>query len=469
MSARGILVAALLTYLAILVGVGIWTARRQKSSFQDYVTGGGSIPAWMLALSFMANFISSNSFVGHASKSYDVGLIWMVVAACMVACCFLSWFWFAPRFADFARTHGTTTLPEFFEQRFSSRALGTIVHWVVVFSTMFYLLAVMRGIAVVVQEGLSVSYLSALLIVYSVTIAYCVLGGLWADVSTDVLQAVVLTLGAIALMAAMLVATPQPGLPAAPALKPIGFGLVLATGLNGGMKLLTDPKQVMVFYAFRDAAAARRYRWVGPILLLVVYSCLFPLGWLARGIVPRPAELESLMPSLVFDHGLLGPLGALFLVSLLAASMSSLDSALLVVASCMEKHVVSPLTKTPASMLRARVLLFVTATIVLALSIRPLGSIIALTSFAGALIAAFLPAVVVGLAGREVPARAAIASVVLGVAGAVVGKTLPMAFPALESPWFQDVFVGLALATLALLPTARTRPRSLPSSSPGAS
>ena len=86
---RGATISALILYLAILIGVGIWTRHRAKG-FEDYVTGGGTIPAWMLALSFMANFISSNSFVGHASKSYQTGLIWCVVALVMVICCGIS-------------------------------------------------------------------------------------------------------------------------------------------------------------------------------------------------------------------------------------------------------------------------------------------------------------------------------------------------------------------------------------------
>ena len=468
MSTRALVIAAFAGYLGLLVVVGLTAARRMRS-FRDYVTGGGAIPAWALALSFMANFISSNSFVGHSSKSYEVGPIWFVVGATMVACCALSWNWFAPRFAEFARERGTTTLPEFFHQRFASAAVGQLAHWMVVAATLVYLLAVMRGIALVVENGLEVSYVQALLIVYGVTLAYAFLGGLWADVSTDVVQSVVLVAGAIALFFGVLLAEPVESFTAAPPVKTIPLGLVLAVAAGGGVKLLADPKQVMVFYAFRDAASVRRLRWLGPAILLTVYTCLFPLGWMARKIVPHPGQLEELIPKLVFEHQLLGGwFGAVFLVSLLAASMSSLDSALLVVASCVEKHVVSPLTKTEASAWRARGLLVTVATGVLLLSLRPLGGIIELTTFSGALVgSALLPAIVVGLRSRDaIPSAVIAASIVAGSVACVAGKFLPQALDT-GSPWLRDIFVGLTASTLVLT-AYRLRTRRVPTPDPTA-
>lgn len=441
---------ALVVYLTVLLTVGFWAQKRTRG-FRDFVTGGGRIPAWMLALSFLANFVSSNSFVGHSSRSYEVGLVWCLVGAMMVACCALSWFWFAPRFAAFAREHDAVTLPDFFEKRFASAGVAQLVHWIVVVATMFYLLAVLRGTGLVFAAGLGVSYPVALFVLYVVTVVYCIAGGMWADVSTDVVQAFVLVGGAIALFVALALAVPDPAaLAATPPLKHVPLGAVIAVGIGGGVKLLADPKQVMVFYAFKDEAAARRFRWIGPILLAVVYACLFPIGYMARGVFVPPAEIENLVPSIVLDRQLLGPVFAVvFFVALLAASMSSLDSAYLMTASLLEKHVVSKIARGEPSANRTRVLLLVVATITLALSIRPLGTIIKLTTFSGALLgAALLPAIVAGFSKRRLGAAAATASIVAGCVGLTAG-TLGKRM-GIESPWFQDVFVGLGASTLVM-------------------
>ena len=414
---RIVTAAVLAVYLLALIVAGVLVTRRMKG-FGEYVTGGGRIPAWMLALSFMANFVSSNSFVGHAAKSYEVGLGWCVVGAFLVAACVLSFHVFAPRFAAFAQEHRAETLPDFFEKRFGSRPLAVLVQWVVVGTTLLYVLAVMRGTALVVTSGLGISYEVALVVLYGVTIVYCLLGGLWADVWTDVIQAVILLFGAIGLFVGVLVTAPDAAGVAPPALRP------------------------------------------APVGLLVVLGCLFPLGYFARELLPSVGQVEELVPRLVFERRVLGAaFGPVFLVALFAASMSSLDSSLLVMASCLEKHVAAPLMRSEPSTKRARVLLFAVATLVLALSWRPLGGIVELSTLAGALLgASLLPAICAGLGARRVPARTAALSVVLGLAGAIAGKLAPAAL-GVRSPWLQDIFVGLLAATLPLLPSLLRRPR----------
>jgi solute:Na+ symporter, SSS family len=457
-SSRLVTAGALALYLVILIVAGVVTSRRTKS-FRDYVTGGGAIPAWMLALSFMANFISSNSFIGHAAQSYQSGLVWCGVAVVIVVACAVSWHVFAPRFAAFGKENHAATLPDFFEKRFGSRPLAVLVQWLVVITTLLYVLAILRGTALVVASGLGLSYAASLVVIYSVTLVYCLLGGFWADVSTDVVQAFILFAGAIALFLAVLLApalAPVPdGAPITPPpLRPAPIGLVLATGLAGGVKLLADPKQVMVFYAFRDEVSARRFRWLGPLILLIIYGCLFPIGYLARRLVPSAPDLDTLIPGLIFEQGLLGSwFGGLFLISLFAASMSSLDSSLLVMASCIEKHAVAPFFKREPSARSTRVLLAAVATVALALSFRPLGGIVALTTLSAALLgASLLPVLCVGFTKLNVTASRAALSISAGFVGAVAGKLAP-ALLGVRSPWVQDIFVGLLASSLVLAPS----------------
>jgi SSS family solute:Na+ symporter len=329
------------------------------------------------------------------------------------------------------------------------------VQWLLVIATLVYVLAILRGTALVVATGLGLSYVAALLVIYAVTLVYCLLGGFWADVSTDVVQAFILFAGAIALFLAVLLAPTPDGAPITPPpLRPAPLGLVLATGLSGGIKLLADPKQVMVFYAFQDEASARRFRWLGPLVLLIIYACLFPVGYLARRFVPAAPDLDQLVPSLVFERHLLGAwFGGLFLIALFAASMSSLDSSLLVMASCIEKHALAPFLKREPNPRSTRVLLAVVTTLALLLSFRPLGSIIALTTLAASLLGAtLLPAICVGFTRREVPASRIALSVSAGFLGALAGKLSPVVL-GVRSPWVQDIFVGLWASSLVLAPS----------------
>jgi Na+/proline symporter len=450
----------LAAYLLALVVLGVVVTRRM-SGFRDYLTGGGRIPAWMLALSFLANFVSSNSFVGHAGKSYEAGLGWCVVAGFLVAACALSFHVFAPRFAEFGKTHGALTLPDFFERRFRSRPLAVLVQWIVVATTVLYILAVLRGTALVVASGLGISYAASLIVLYGITLVYCLLGGLWADVLTDVVQAVVLLVGAAALFIAAYTAEPVSSA-TPPPVRPIPMAQLVAIGISGAVKLIADPKQVLVFYAFGDGSRARSFRFAAPLGLALVLACLFPVGFFARPLLPTIHDADQVVPRLVFEQGLLGAwFGPVFLVALFAASMSSLDSAYLVVASCLEKHVAAPVLREEPSTKRTRVLLFLVATLTLVLSFRPIGGVVELSVLAGALLgASLLPAICVGLFDFPVPARAALLSVLLGLAGAILGKIVPAAL-GLRSPWLQDIFIGLLLSSLPLVPYLQ-KPRSSP-------
>ena len=70
-------------YLALLAH-HCWTAKRETHGLDDYLIGGRSLGGWVIALSFYATFVSTNSFVGHAGKSWDAGLIWYIKGVVIV-------------------------------------------------------------------------------------------------------------------------------------------------------------------------------------------------------------------------------------------------------------------------------------------------------------------------------------------------------------------------------------------------
>ena len=61
-------------YGAVIAGISLYFARRQKTS-ADYFVAGRSMPAWAVAMAMMAALISSNTLVGHPATAYQKGLI----------------------------------------------------------------------------------------------------------------------------------------------------------------------------------------------------------------------------------------------------------------------------------------------------------------------------------------------------------------------------------------------------------
>ena len=59
-----------LAYLAILVRHG-WVGRRRVHDLEDYLVAGRRLGGGVVALSFYATFMSTNTFIGAAGKSWE--------------------------------------------------------------------------------------------------------------------------------------------------------------------------------------------------------------------------------------------------------------------------------------------------------------------------------------------------------------------------------------------------------------
>ena len=59
----------LAAYIALVVGVGLWFARRSRTS-DGFMKAGGRLPGWVIGLSLFGTYLSSNTFIGVPGKAY---------------------------------------------------------------------------------------------------------------------------------------------------------------------------------------------------------------------------------------------------------------------------------------------------------------------------------------------------------------------------------------------------------------
>ena len=62
-------IAVLVVYLAGVVGLGCWMARKSSTS-EEFMTAGRSLPGWVVGLSIFGTYVSSISFLANPGKSY---------------------------------------------------------------------------------------------------------------------------------------------------------------------------------------------------------------------------------------------------------------------------------------------------------------------------------------------------------------------------------------------------------------
>ncbi|MDA2923173.1 sodium/solute symporter [Acidobacteria bacterium AH-259-L09] len=445
-------------YLALLA-YHCWTAKRETHGLGDYLIGGRKLGGWVIALSFYATFVSTNSFVGHAGKSWDTGLIWYIKGVVIVLCCYMAWYLVAPRFFSKALEYKSLTVPDFLGHRYDSLALRRISAIVIFMAAVVYLVAVYKGSALALQQFLGLNYQVAAVTIFLVVTAYTLAGGFRSVVLTDSVQGLLMAVGAVALIVAVLykgggitailenLHAQDPDLVSWQGKMPIMviFGLALA----GGMKMLVDPRQISRIYGLKDQKALGVARIVAPLLILITYLCLLPIGAFAHALIPKGAINDSdlVTPYLLGTAEVLGPtLSSLFLLVLLSAAMSSLDSVLLVAASSVGRDIMIIGDKDPRVLTRTRVWVVVISLLGMLLALNPFGDIVGITGFSGSLYAAcFLPTLVFGLYWKGGTAIGALSCVLLG------STTVTAWHFAKLAGWttWHEVYVGFGVAILA--------------------
>ena len=179
----------LAAYLAILLWIGIRSARKVKSS-SDYTLAGRDVPWIVVLATTAATMIGGGASVGFVAKVCQVG-----IAAAIVTCAWHLQLIFTGLFvAPKLRGLNLITVGDYFHLKFGPLARELAVVNCVVF-LVGALAAQMAAIGLVTNTILGVPYGTALLIGATVTIFYSTVGGIRAVVSTDVVQFVILVVG----------------------------------------------------------------------------------------------------------------------------------------------------------------------------------------------------------------------------------------------------------------------------------
>jgi SSS family transporter len=492
LSEHWIVLVMLLAYSALMVVHG-WQGHRQTRGVLDYYVGGRNMGGIAIGLSFFATYSSTNSFVGFAGQSYTYGAPWLLLAPIIVVFCVLAWGLVAPRLRRFTQELGSLTIPDFIGFRFGSTSARVLAAVIVLFASFFYLTAVFKGAGTTLAAFLDIDYALAIWIFFLIVMTYTAVGGFISVVKTDVVQAVVMIVGAVLLFRGVVDAAG--GLTVIDVVRnapetqhlftwdaAMPFGVLLGIIIAGTIKLIVEPRQLSRFYGLRDARAVRDGFYTATLSFLIVYFMLLPIGLYARVIMPEGvAHTDDIVPALLTNPAFFHPaISAFMLVALVAAAMSSIDSVLLVMAATFHRDLVAlvrPVASERAAVLATALYVAVFAFITTLIALNPPGGIVALTSFSGSLYAAcFFPVVLFGLYWRKGDGRAAVVSMVVGLAVLLVWKRLALAgvhevFPAMAA---SIVAYVLAAARADGPPAARrlfegrAQPEAPPSATPAA-
>src|SRR3990172_6415738 len=187
-------------YFAVIVWVGIYASRRNKTT-DDYFRGGGKIP-WLIA--GLSNWVSGYSafmFVAAAGFTYQYGLGAAVIFTSAFWSYLLGYWVFGKRWSR-ARIHSPL---EFLTRRYSSSttyfySVTSIIPQIVGIGQGLYILCIFISTALGFNDktfdmGIMTitGFQLSIILTGTVMVLYSVIGGLWAAVLSDTVQAIIIT------------------------------------------------------------------------------------------------------------------------------------------------------------------------------------------------------------------------------------------------------------------------------------
>lgn len=335
-------------FIAVLVH-GWWVGRGKERS-KDYFLAGGKLPWYLIGFSLLASQMSGSSFVGLMGGTYAEGMTmfnyeWTAVIVLLFFAVFM-----LPTFLK----AGLYTIPEYLKNRYSANAQRAF--------SLFTLLAIMfidsagalfAG-GLVITSVIPVDLWQAIAVLALVAGVYTIMGGLSAVVVTDTVQAILLMIGAglIFIIGVQEVGGWGELFSALPDEKtrlhqPVDDDFLPWPGMLGVILLGFYYWTLNQFVVQRTLGARsldegrKGAMLAGGLKLLNLFLMIIP-GLIAFQLYPGLDTPDLAFPSLAFD---LLPIGlrGLIMTALIAALMSSLDSALNAAGTLVTMDFVKPL------------------------------------------------------------------------------------------------------------------------------
>lgn len=330
-------------YMVLVFGIGGY-ARRLIGGIEDYFACGRRVPWWMAAISHHVSGYSAFAFVGFASVGYSYGFsVWTLFA---VPCCIamvLGAFLWAPRWVRLA----VITPAQYLEERFNNAVRQTIswsgiaVKFVDEGAKLYSLAKIVSACTRLPQSGVIVG-------AGVITVAYLLLGGLWAEMITDSLQFVVQFSITLALVPIVLRAVggwgglwrAQPGRytlfsSSVPLARILVYLPVVIMSYNGGTWGLAQR-----FYCLGRARDATKAALLSAGLFLLYPLAIYIPVWAAPLLVGDiDPEQSYILVAAKYLPGIAPGLLGLLIAAIFAATMSMVDSDLNALAAVFTKDI----------------------------------------------------------------------------------------------------------------------------------
>lgn len=449
---------AMVLYMAIVIGIGLFFAKRANESSENYFLGGRSLGPLVTAMSAEASDMSGWLLMGLPGVAYWIGLsdaVWTAIGLGLGT--YINWLIVAKRLHRYSVIAGDSiTLPDFLSNRFKekSKVIMTIsALFILVFFTV-YAASCFVTVGKLFSTLFGFSYQSMMVAGAIFVVFYTFVGGFLAETASDTMQAFVMI---FALVTVLIVGTSAAGgvavvlensksIPgfleffgiAVPKLidgvqqavngvpqfgdaGKYGFFTILST-MAWGLGYFGMPQVLLRFMAIRDPKELTLSRRIATVWVFISLFAAVAIGIIGRSVFPTDLTTQGASENIfiLLASNLLPALFAgVVLAGILAATISSSDSYLLIAASAFSKNIYQGLLKKDASddlvMKVSRIILIVISILGMIIALDKDSIIFTIVSFAWAGFGAtFGPIMLFSLFWKRTNREGAIAGMLAG-------------------------------------------------------
>lgn len=327
-------IVIIISYIVIIVGIGFFGLRGRKN-LEDYYIGGRASGSFTIGCLWMSSWIGGATVVGSVDNAYRVGISIVWYCMSMAIGCVIFAFTSAGLIQRLGSRFSCLTYPELIEKCYgpSARIIATITTFL---AYVAYGAGQFLAMALIIQAVFQIEYVTAVWISGASIIIYTAIGGFLAVSLTSVIQAMMILVSFVFILAPYLwtqtggLETLVQKLPAAYFdLGAWGWFKILGVAVTIILTFYTSMDSYTRCFAAKNAGCSRKGALIAAAMVGSIALATTFIGMAAKSLLPALKPGENIMSAILFyliPNGLKG----IVLVGLLAAIMSTGSVCLLV-------------------------------------------------------------------------------------------------------------------------------------------
>lgn len=448
----------MIAYMIAVIGIGLAFARRANKNSEAYFLGGRSLGPWVTAMSAEASDMSGWLLMGLPGVAYWCGIAdaaWTAIGLAVGT--YINWLITSKRLRRYSEKAGNAiTLPEFFSNRFHEKnkvVMTVAALFILIFFTV-YAASCLVTCGKLFSTLFGLDYVAMMIVGAVFVLIYTIIGGFLAESASDFMQAVVMICALVIILVTGTAAAGGLGAVIENANSIPGFleffGIAIPTTVDGvqqvvngtpqfgeaasysplsivsclawGLGYFGMPQVLLRFMAIRTEHELTRSRRIATVWVVISLIIAVSIGVVGRVLYPDALLTEPSAENIfiLLSTNLLPPvLAGLVMAGILAATISSSDSYLLIAASAFSKNIYQGLLHKKASDKQvlniSRITLLLITAIAIVIALDENSVIFTIVSFAWAGFGAtFGPLMLLSLFWKRVNRAGAIAGMISG-------------------------------------------------------